>query len=64
MAYKIDPHYEPDETNLKIAIRFGEAIREHLIQIEAFDASAAMRDLLAVAYVRQIERTAKVNPKS
>lgn len=45
--------YIPDSHSLKRAITFGEVIREHLINIGAFDAAAAMRDLLALAYNKE-----------
>lgn len=48
--------YEPDEKATAQAVRIGEAIRESLVNILAFDAAAAMRDLLAFAYNKQEER--------
>lgn len=48
--------YTPDDNQLKIAIRYGEKLRESMIGVEAFDAAAAMRDLLALAYNEQQAR--------
>lgn len=48
--------YKPDDDQLKLAIRYGEVIRQQLIDITAFDAAAAMRDLLALAYNEQEAR--------
>ena len=40
---------KPNDDQLKIAIRYGELIRESMVGINAFDAAFAMRDLLAIA---------------
>lgn len=48
--------YKPDDDQLTTAIRFGEVIRQQLVDLTAFAAAAAMRDLLALAYNEQDAR--------
>ena len=44
------------DCDLKVAIRYGESIRQHMIDINAFDAAQAMRDLLDLARWEQKRR--------
>ena len=48
--------YAPDDVTLKVAIRYGETIRDSMVRVEAFDAAEAMRDLLALAYRESAKR--------